>query len=180
MLECAGCGSISMGRKILGTTDGEVISRAHYPSPVERKTPDWVALFSLGFIGGPGEDDVGELLEEIYQAVSGRQYRLAAMGIRAVLEQVMIAKVGDLPTFGDKIAAFQTAGFISAVQKSAMENTLEVGHAAMHRAFAPTEKELNTSLDIVEGIFAAIYQHTDAALGLAKRIPPRSTRPKKS
>jgi hypothetical protein len=32
---------------------------------------------------------------EVYAAVDAKQYRLAAMGIRAALEQVMIMKVGD-------------------------------------------------------------------------------------
>jgi hypothetical protein len=38
------------------------------------------------------------LLSEIYEALDGGQHQLAAMGIRALLEQVMIVKVGgDFP-----------------------------------------------------------------------------------
>jgi len=45
---------------------------------------------------GKQNDDaaLGSLLHEIYQAVHGGQYRLAAMGIRALLEQIMVSKVG--------------------------------------------------------------------------------------
>ena len=46
-----------------------------------------------------GDAAIGAVMMEVYQAVTGGQYRLAAMGIRALLEQVMIQKVGDLKTF---------------------------------------------------------------------------------
>jgi hypothetical protein len=36
-----------------------------------------------------------ELFDEIYQAVNAGQHRLATMGIRSLLETIMIAKVGD-------------------------------------------------------------------------------------
>ena len=91
----------------------------------------------------------------------------------------MIAKVGDLRTFEDKLDAFQSAGFISLIQRDAMKETLEIGHAAMHRAFKPTENELNMALDIVEGIFAAIFDHAEASTRLAQRVPHRSPKQKK-
>jgi hypothetical protein len=75
----------------------------------------------------------------LYQAVDGGQYRIAAMGIRAVLEQVMIMKVGDLKTFNDKLEEFRKRGYISLLQRDAMQATLEVGNATVHRAFKPTE-----------------------------------------
>jgi len=99
------------------------------------------------------------------------------MGIRALLEQVMISKVGDLKTFEEKMDAFQKNGFVSLIQRDAMRETLEIGHAAMHRSFKPTERELNIALDIVEGILAAIFDHSEAAATLAKRVPPRPTKP---
>ena len=68
------------------------------------------------------------------------------MGIRALLEQVMIAKVGDIRGFNKKLDAFQEAGFISSLQRDAMRATLDVGDAAMHRAFKPTESESQTAL----------------------------------
>jgi hypothetical protein len=100
------------------------------------------------------------------------------MGIRALLEQVMIAKIGDVGGFDKKLDAFQKAGFISLIQRDAMRATLDVGDAAMHRAFEPDGKELNTALDIVEGVMSAIYSHREAAEKLADRIPPRKAPPR--
>jgi hypothetical protein len=131
-----------------------------------------------GLNEGKDADHLGELLGEIYEAVDGGQHRLAAMGIRALLEQVMVLKVGDLRTFEDKLDAFQNAGYISLLQRDAMQETLEVGHAAMHRSFKPRGDELRVALDIVEGIFAPIFDHKRAATKLADRVPPRPSRPK--
>ena len=176
LLKCAGCSTISMGHSCLWINDGSV-EHKFYPSPVSRKLPDWTSRLTLGY---KNEIELGSLLREVYRAVDGGQHRLAAMGIRALLEQVMIMKVGDLPTFNEKLDEFQKQGYVSLIQRDAMRTTLDVGDAAMHRAFKPTEEELKVALDIVEGVLAPIFGHTEAAEKLADRVPPRAPRaPKK-
>ena len=155
--------------------DGSV-EHKYYPSPVSRKEPDWTISLALG---REKESELGWLLKEIYQAVDGGQNRLAAMGIRALLEQVMIIKVGDLSSFNEKLDKFQEAGYISLIQRDAMRATLDVGDAAMHRGYKPTEKELKVALDIVEGVLAPIFGHKEAAQKLTDRVPPRTPRPPK-
>ena len=59
-----------------------------------------------------------------------------------------------------------------------MRATLDVGYAAMHRAYMPTEEDLKIALDIVEGVFAPIFGH-GAAESLTDRVPPRSPKPRK-
>src|SRR6266567_5932439 len=110
MLRCAGCHAISMGCQELYIADGRV-SNTYYPSPISRQKPKWATF--LRFLGTADEKQLFELLDEIYQAIAGGQHRLAAMGIRALLEQVMIAKVGDLNTFDEKLDAFQAGGYVS-------------------------------------------------------------------
>jgi hypothetical protein len=178
VLRCCGCETISFCKEI-----GDLIydnekdipdpERTYYPSPVSRKKQAWLFDLASGELGTPGDHRLVHLLHEIYQAVDGGQHRLAAMGIRALLEQIMIAKVGDTGSFEDKMELFQEKGYISLIQHDAMRETIEVGHAAMHRSFAPTEKELNKALDIVEGIMAAVFDHSQAATTLAQRVPPR-------
>jgi hypothetical protein len=116
MMECAGCKTISMGRHTRHLQYGE-LEHSFYPSPVSRKKPTWLWKLNLriGATNGPktgsslfhneanDEGDLTDLLEEIYQAVDGGQHWLAAMGIRALFEQVMIMKVGDLKTFQEKL-----------------------------------------------------------------------------
>ena len=54
-----------------------------------------------------------------------------------------------------------------------------VGDAAMHRGFVPTEKDLNIALDVVEGVFAPMFEHKTEAEKLEDRVPPRARRPPK-
>jgi uncharacterized protein DUF4145 len=132
LIECCGCGKISMGSWTgYGDVDNEF-----YPAPITRRQPRWVLDLSLGFYGKV-KQAIGGILAEVYQATANGQRRLAAMGIRAALEQVMIATVGDLRTFDEKLDKFQDAGYISLVQRDTMRATLNVGDAP--RAF--TERQ---------------------------------------
>ena len=171
MIECGGCGAISMM-----VTDAYFTGElTYYPSAVSRKMPRWLGLMLL-YLPSP-ELTIGSLMHEVYQAVASGQNRLAAMGIRAALEQVMILKVGDLRSFDAKLDAFQQAGYISLLQRDAMRATLDVGDAVMHRGHEPTEEDLNLALDIVEGVLAPIFGHEEEARKLADRVPKRKRSP---
>jgi len=131
----------------------------------------------VGLTGNKNVDAaLGSLLHEVYQAVHGGQYRLAAMGIRAILEQIMVSKVGDLGSFEKQLDAFARGGYISFIQLDAMKATLEVGHAAMHRAYRPLEEDVKLALDIVEGVMAPLYDHRIKAEKMTDRVPPRPPR----
>jgi hypothetical protein len=91
----------------------------------------------------------------------------------------MISKVDDHRTFEKNLNAFCEGGYISTVQRDAMNDILHVGHATMHRPFNPNEGDVSTALDITENILSAIYVHGEAAAEVAARIPPRPPRTKK-
>jgi Domain of unknown function (DUF4145) len=172
LIECRGCGNISMRKETEGFGEPRV---TYFPSPASRRRPDWIWGLAWGIEGDV--DKLGDLLQEIYEAVAGGQLRLAAMGVRSLLEQIMVAKVGDQGTFSKNLSAFHEKGFISLVQRDAMSAILDAGHAVTHRAFEPQKGDLNTALDIAEGIFAAIYIHGEAASRVADRVPPRPKKP---
>jgi hypothetical protein len=129
----------------------------------------------LRFLFGANETPLGELLQEIYAAVQGKQNRLALMGIRAFFEQLMIAKVGDRGTFNANLNKFLEDGFIAKIQLVAIQHILESGHAAIHRGYNPVEQDLNTALNIVEAITETIYFHEEEAKEVAARVPPRGS-----
>lgn len=186
IIECAGCGRISFAHSTpnpgFGASDDldDEWARVayyvdYYPSPVSREKPQWLETLRIAF-GAPGSDipnNLREMFLEVYKALSGGQHRLALMGIRALLEQVMIIKVGDQGSFAKNLEVFCERGFASRVQRDALSAVLDAGHASMHRMYKPTEEDLNTALDIAEGIFAAIYVHSDAAGDLTGRVPKR-------
>lgn len=167
-LECAGCGAVSMAN--IYNFGGEDES-CYYPSPISRRAPDW--SWKLTWFTGKDEAQLGQLFQEIYKAVQGSQYRLAAMGIRAFIEQLMVIKIGDQGSFEKNLDAFFAEGYISKVQRNATKHVLDSGHAAMHRMYRPSEDDLNVALDIVESITASIYFHEEDAKQVAARVPPR-------
>jgi hypothetical protein len=173
LLKCAGCGEVCLAENWINP-DGHENPVRYYPSPVSRKVPEWLSRSGVRSLETFGKM-LRELFEEIYVAIHGGQYRLAAIGIRALLEQVMIEKVGDHGTFERNLDEFQKGGYLSGLQRDAVRTTLDVGDAAMHRGFKPTESDLNLALDIIEGVFAPIFNHESEAQWLAARIPPRSS-----
>jgi Domain of unknown function (DUF4145) len=177
LLQCGGCNAVSMSHLYLLPVPDEPVT--YYPSPNFRSPPLWFENVLARFLADKEEQKQlsqipYDLLHEIYDAVGGGQLRLATMGIRSVIEHVMIAKIGDQGSFAKHLDMFYKGGFISLIQHDTLDALLEAGHATAHRGFHPTEDEVNTLLDILEGVLEAIYIHSSQAQALAKRIPPRS------
>src|SRR5262245_56135115 len=101
LIECCGCGKISMRKQI---NAGRLPIVSYYPSPTSRRRPKWIWGLAWGIDGEENVDKLGDLLQEIYEAMDGGQLRLAAMGVRSLLEQVMVAKVGDQGTFSKNLS----------------------------------------------------------------------------
>lgn len=175
LIECAGCKTVSFAHRYIEMVWSyewnDTVLEEHveyYPSspPFEREKPPW--------IGNPCiPSELRNLLDEIYDAVCAGQHRLALMGIRALLEQVLIDKVGDHQSFKRNLDAICRAGFISSVQRDTLTTVLDAGHAATHRMYVPSEAELNLALDISEGVIESIYVHVDAASELTNLVPVR-------
>jgi hypothetical protein len=160
-----------MVHQALWISDGTT-THTYYPAPMSRKLPAWASMLWIHDEGTVVEG----LLEEIHKAMQGDMRRLAAMGIRSLLEHVMIFKVGDQGSFVAHLDAFQKGGYISLIQRDALRAILDAGDAATHRSFQPAMEDLNTALDVTEGVLAAIYDHSVRAITLADRVPPRPTK----
>jgi len=170
-LRCRGCEGIRLRHT---TWDSE--RRQHeeedqvvyYPPAAARREPPW--MFDL-WLDQPG---IGGLLREVYIALQNGSARLAGMGIRALVEQVMIDKVKDQGTFGKNLTAFEQAGYISSRQAAALADILDAGHATMHRGWVPSQEDLGTLLDVTETMIETVYFHEGKAALLKRRVPPRT------
>ena len=176
LLQCAGCKDILLRERIFYGDPEDLVIR-YFPSPASRKVPDWVYDLSVGEVGGRSTRSLGDLFLEIYQAVRGGQLRLAVMGVRALIEQVMINNVSDNGSFERNLDAFHRAGYVSLVQRDALSDILDAGHATIHRAYESKTEDIQVALDITQGVMAAIYVHGDAAKQVSARVPPRPKRP---
>jgi hypothetical protein len=112
------------------------------------------------------------LINEVYSAAEHGILRLAAMGIRATLENVMKEKVGDRP-FKALVDEFQKAGYLSTRQALSLDSIIEAGHATIHRGWVPSREDIDTLLDITESLIETVYLHEDRARALDQRVPRR-------
>ena len=125
------------------------------------------------------DGNIHDLLSEIYVALQNDQRALAAMGIRALLEKVMIEKCGDGGSFWENVKEFEKQGYVSRIQRERLETILETGHAAIHRLYKPTKDDLITLVDIAESLIESIYIHGSKVEKLKNGIPPRTPKPKR-
>ena len=177
MLKCCGCGSIKLRNREFTSyvydENGDLVPHvSYYPPPVFRPRPKW--FFDLMLEVGLGDGNIHDLLGEIYVALHNDQRALAAMGIRALLENVMIEKIGDQRSFGANLREFEANGYVSRIQRERLETIFEAGHAAMHRLYKPSKEDLVTLVDIAESIVESIYIHGSKVERLKKAIPPRT------
>jgi hypothetical protein len=154
----------------------ETVER-YYPPNISRRKPDWLAELNRRADSRP--DFIVEILEEIYESLYLDSRRLAAMGTRSLIEQIMVDRVGEQGDFSKNIAAFHKEGHITSIQKDRLATVLDFGHASVHRQFKPEPEDIRTALDIVENLIADIYVHPERTKRLAERVPGRKKLPPK-
>ena len=184
VLKCCGCESIQFRHKSWfsedidpGTGEPEIVVRC-YPPPLFRKEPEWLYAISVSdrevFYPALALDlKITNLFKEIYIALQNDAPQLAMLGIRALLETIMIDKIGDRGTFGDNIKVFEKEGYISSKQKNVLEPVLEAGHAAMHRGYRPNKNEVARIMDVTENIIETIYINENRLSKISEKIPAR-------
>lgn len=171
LLSCRGCLSITLRRRSwmsaeVGPDLSPEIHEYFHPPRMHRRLPRWIDDIEV-------PSQVTDLVREIYVALDAAATRLAAMGVRALLEHVMIEAVGDRGSFAKNLDAFETDGYVSHRQRTTLEGTLEVGHAAMHRGYVPSGSAIGVCLDVAEHLLAAMYVLPEASGGLRRQLPKR-------
>jgi hypothetical protein len=147
-IQCRGCTAVSLKETWL---KGRQIT--YYPSPRNfplRSLPDWWDLYEW-------DSKMEALIREVYEADSNGSSRLAMIGIRAILEQVMIDKVGDNNSISGNLQKFQEDGYISTPQHDSLRRVLDAGSAAMHRDYVPDPESLMVAFWVLENILYAAY-----------------------
>lgn len=154
LAECNGCEHITLFMESSSSHQSESV-RSQWPPKVSRSKPKWMMdLFLIEDLYNPFKQ---EFLNEIYSALKNNNLRLAVLGIRALIEQIMIEHIDDQGGFDKNLAEFEIQGYISTIQKAAIGPVIEAGHASMHRGFKATEPEVGMILDIVENLIESIY-----------------------
>jgi hypothetical protein len=176
LMRCLGCDSVRLRHRHWFSEDSDehgqpAIYTEFFPPSITRQKPQWRRQ---AFPFNAYLQSYNGLCDEIYGAMAIGAHRLATMGIRVLVERLMIDQVGDQGRFEKNIEKFFGAGHVAPNQQAMFKDTLiEAGHAAMHRDFEPSADTVSTLLDTVEGILHAIYYAPMLADKVRKTIPPR-------
>lgn len=178
LLKCAGCEHIVFRHVAIHSQnyddDGNLEEVITYSPPKQvRKKPSLLSTVAGG-LQFVIKDVISDLLDEIYVALHSECPRVAAMGIRALIEHVIIDKVGDQGNFQKNLIEFENKGFLSSSEKTILDTALEVGHASIHRDHRPALDVLNSCLDIVESLINRLYLWPLQADSIKKTIPVRN------
>ncbi len=179
VVQCGGCETIFFRHLSTFSEDwdpetGPTVRYVNYPSVEKQSRIERINYFSAMRQKGWG------LSQEIYKAINGDLPRLAAMGIRSLIELLAEQLAGKKhDTFAESMASFVDGGWISAMQKNILDAALELGHGAIHRGHAPKMDEVQSALDIVESIIELVIVNKKKADDLNAVVPPRPPRTKK-
>lgn len=169
MFECCGCKSVVV-RRSHEFSEWDYPDVRFFPPPVSRQKPKWFQQI-------PGS--LRSLLTEIYNSLDADTSALPLMGARAILDMVIVDKVGDIGTFAEKLKKLETQGFISQKNREILDAALDAGSAAAHRGYAPKLADVQAVMDIVENLLQAIYVLDKIAMEIKKSTPPRPTTKKR-
>ncbi|MBN2020184.1 MAG: DUF4145 domain-containing protein [Sedimentisphaerales bacterium] len=166
MLQCRGCGTITLRRHLLSYGNG-VDETDYFPPPISRQMPKWIFDLPAGF---------QSLIDEIYTALHANSKCLALMGTRALVDLFMSATIGDIGGFQRKLEKLVEDGYLSKKNREILEPALDAGHAATHRGHDPSVEDVNLVFDIVENLLQPLALKIKVE-NLKKHTPKRQGKP---
>jgi len=161
ILECAGCGHISFRSESWDSEDcdpltgrPEIAVHIYPKSIVSRTPPSW--FDELSFSSDPLFENLNRQLGEIYKCYDSSNYWVCVMGVRAAIETLMLSKINDEGAFAKNLGAFSTRGFIGEPQRLALEQSIDLGSAAIHRGTKVSRESALEAIQILENVVESV------------------------
>lgn len=185
ILECCGCErmyfqlndnvdhwEVDRSASLPGEVVGKYGTRTSYwPPPTVRSRPRWVTDIERV------DDDLGNLLHEMYTAINADLCVLAAVGARTVFDRASeLLGVDPALDFKDKLAALREKGKVSVDEETTLNVLVDAGNAAAHRGWRPEADELSTMMDVVESFLHRSFIVGGGIAKLRTSVPPRAKR----
>ena len=172
---------------------GDLLARVyewHYINPQKTTNPiaDWPnsseVSSAFGFFSKPSDSSYPEwfnklddgkkaLLVEIDANLRNELSALPMMGMRALLDAVMVEAIGDVGPFEAKLKRFADNGYVTPQHADILRAVLDAGSASMHRTYFPNAEDLRTCADVVKHLLESIYILKPKVQSLAANTPPR-------
>jgi hypothetical protein len=119
----------------------EYLDELGYTPAPGRRRPKWVSDL---------DQETAHLLREVYAATDNSLFVLASMGVRTILDRVIVDAVGDRGTYKEKLDALKAEHYIDEQELQTILPVIDAGSASAHRGFKPRKESLNDMLDIAE------------------------------
>lgn len=174
IIECCGCENLALVKKTLFSEDIFQIGESKwqedwdisiYPPVSYRALPAW-------FDDLP-DPTLQEILKEIYKSLQTESHYLATFGSRTLIDRLIVLTVGDMGNFHKGMKALIDDGKLSTHEHEILKPVLEAGHAAAHRAWAPSKEMLATILDTVENLIHRLLVLPKLTEELEEAVPTR-------
>jgi hypothetical protein len=195
IIKCEGCEHIQFQTEFTDSEDldygydeaGQEYSEpvkkiAYFPPKPKRLRPDWAedhSSFSYALT---------RMLDEAYGALDNDLPVLAAIALRTAFDaSTEVLGIHASLTFEEKLNALEKGAHIDSTQRKALDALTYAGSAAAHRAWLPTDDQLDTMFTIFEQYihhsFVTSKQRKELekrAVALAKKTPKKQKRPNKT
>lgn len=126
--------------------------------------PDWYDLL---------DDTQKALILEIDRAIGNKLEALPTIGLRTLLDTVMVEKIGDAGNFQEKVKCFTKEGYVTPKMADALNHVLDAGSASAHRAYFPSKADLTTCVELVKHLMHGIYILSPNVDKVAENTPKR-------
>lgn len=126
------------------------------------------------------DETLHQLLRDIYRAVAADLNVFAITGVRTAFDRITeIIGIDPAITFAEKLSELVRMGFVGQTESDHLGTVVEAGSAAAHRGWKPSQNDIGTALDILEGFIFRTYILRDGADKLKAALPPKQKRKKK-
>ena len=166
IIKCSGCDTISYRSYIYfseyqNDIDDDGTREERYPTLLRRTEKELKHMPS----------SLIQIYEEVIMTYNNNCFILCAAGIRALLEGICNNKGITANVLRIKILNLREQGFISPQHENILHKLRFLGNDALHDLQTPTQKEVDSALDIIEHIIESLYE----ILGKAKNLKRKKT-----
>nr|WP_094461895.1 DUF4145 domain-containing protein [Pannonibacter phragmitetus] len=146
-------------------------TKVTYPRPDSKNRPIW--LDSIGNV----DEQLQNILDQMYTTYENKAYILTAIGLRTALDRgTEVLGIDPAKTFQEKLAELQSGGWIGSTEHDILSVIADAGNAAAHRGWMPEPKEISELLYAIEVFLQRAFLVEKKALKVRERIPEKPKR----
>lgn len=126
------------------------------------------------------DDAKKALIAEVDFALNSNLSSLPTMGLRALLESIVLDHIDDRGTFKGNIEEFVKRGFMTSKQADLVSSVVDTGNAAVHRAYFPNRADILLCVEVVKHLAHGVYILAPQVDEMAAKTPQRPSKGKPS